>query len=108
VAPLAAPNGLGLVEEYRRFLTPAAVQSALTDSLARLELASFQIRTLDLHNYVISGLLWDPNRSGEALRDDEHYTYVAAWEFTGVGKKPELHKEHLAFEYVKPSQRSYK
>jgi succinate dehydrogenase / fumarate reductase flavoprotein subunit len=45
---------------------------------------------------------------GEALRDDEHYSYVAAWEFTGVGKEPVLHREPLNFEYVKPSQRSYK
>jgi succinate dehydrogenase / fumarate reductase flavoprotein subunit len=45
---------------------------------------------------------------GEALRDDEHFTYAAAWEFRGVGKAPELHKEPLIFEYVKPSQRSYK
>jgi len=45
---------------------------------------------------------------GEALRDDEHFTYVAAWEFQGVGKPPTLHKEALQFEYVKPSQRSYK
>jgi succinate dehydrogenase / fumarate reductase flavoprotein subunit len=45
---------------------------------------------------------------GEALRDDEHFSYVAAWEFTGVGSPPVLHKEPLAFEYVKPTQRSYK
>ena len=45
---------------------------------------------------------------GEALRDDATYTYAAAWEFKGVGVKPELHKEPLNFEYVKPSQRSYK
>ena len=45
---------------------------------------------------------------GEALRDDEHYGYVAAWEFTGVGKEPELHKEPLEFEYAHPSTRSYK
>jgi succinate dehydrogenase / fumarate reductase flavoprotein subunit len=45
---------------------------------------------------------------GEALRDDAHFSYVAAWEFTGVGKAPALHKEPLEFEYVKPSQRSYK
>ena len=32
---------------------------------------------------------------GEALRDDEHYSYVAAWEFKGVGQQPELHKEAL-------------
>ena len=45
---------------------------------------------------------------GEALRDDEHYSYVAAWEFKGVGRPPELHKEPLAFEEVHPTQRSYK
>jgi len=45
---------------------------------------------------------------GEALRDDANYSYVAAWEFTGVGKEPALHKEPLAFEEVHPTQRSYK
>ncbi|GIX48858.1 MAG: succinate dehydrogenase flavoprotein subunit [Candidatus Tectimicrobiota bacterium] len=45
---------------------------------------------------------------GEALRNDDLYAYVAAWEFTGVGNRPILHKEPLIFEYVKPTQRSYK
>jgi len=45
---------------------------------------------------------------GEAARDDEHYSYAAAWEFRGVGSPPELHKEPLTFEYVHPAQRSYK
>ncbi|MEO8257141.1 MAG: fumarate reductase/succinate dehydrogenase flavoprotein subunit [Acidobacteriota bacterium] len=45
---------------------------------------------------------------GEALRDDEHYTYAAAWEFKGVGQPSELHKEPLTFEEVHPTQRSYK
>ena len=45
---------------------------------------------------------------GEALRDDENFSYVAAWEFQGVGKRPELHKEALEFEEVHPTQRSYK
>jgi succinate dehydrogenase / fumarate reductase flavoprotein subunit len=45
---------------------------------------------------------------GEAKRNDEDYSYVAAWEFTGVGNKPKLHKEELTFEYVPPTQRSYK
>lgn len=44
---------------------------------------------------------------GEAKRDDENYSYVAAWEFKDVGNW-ELHKEPLVFEYVKPSVRSYK
>ncbi len=45
---------------------------------------------------------------GEALRDDEHYMYTAAWEFRGVDNSPALHKEPLDFEYVHPAQRSYK
>ncbi|MCA1669230.1 MAG: fumarate reductase/succinate dehydrogenase flavoprotein subunit [Thermomicrobia bacterium] len=44
---------------------------------------------------------------GEALRDDEHFSHVSAWEYTGVGNTPALHKEPLEFEYVHPSQRSY-
>jgi succinate dehydrogenase / fumarate reductase flavoprotein subunit len=47
-------------------------------------------------------------KEGEALRDDERYMYVAAWEFTGVGVEPALHKEPLEFHEVHPSQRSYK
>jgi succinate dehydrogenase / fumarate reductase flavoprotein subunit len=45
---------------------------------------------------------------GEAQRDDEHYAHAAAWEFTGVGQAPVRHVEPLAFEHVKPTQRSYK
>ena len=45
---------------------------------------------------------------GEAQRDDEHFAYVAAWEYKGPGEKPELHKEALKFENVKLSVRSYK
>ncbi len=45
---------------------------------------------------------------GEAKRDDENFQYVAAWEFKGVGEEPALHKEMLEFEFVKPTQRSYK
>jgi succinate dehydrogenase / fumarate reductase flavoprotein subunit len=45
---------------------------------------------------------------GEAQRDDEHYCYVAAWDYRGYGNREELVKEPLEFEYVHPSQRSYK
>jgi succinate dehydrogenase / fumarate reductase flavoprotein subunit len=45
---------------------------------------------------------------GEARRNDDEFTYVAAWEFTGVGVHPTLHKEALVFEEVHPTQRSYK
>jgi succinate dehydrogenase / fumarate reductase, flavoprotein subunit len=45
---------------------------------------------------------------GEALRNDDDFSYVAAWEFTGVDEKPVLHKEDLGFEAVELAQRSYK
>ncbi len=45
---------------------------------------------------------------GEALRDDEHFAYVAAWEYAGDGQAPILNKEPLTFENVALSQRSYK
>lgn len=45
---------------------------------------------------------------GEAKRDDENYAYAAAWEHTGVGSEPKLHKEPLKFENVKLAVRSYK
>jgi succinate dehydrogenase / fumarate reductase flavoprotein subunit len=45
---------------------------------------------------------------GEAKRDDERFAYVAAWEFSELGKPPILHKEPLVFDEVKLTQRSYK
>jgi succinate dehydrogenase / fumarate reductase flavoprotein subunit len=45
---------------------------------------------------------------GEALRDDENFSYVSAWEYQGEGKLEQLHKEELIFEYAHPAQRSYK
>lgn len=45
---------------------------------------------------------------GEALRDDENFAYVAAWQYMGEGQEEVLHKEPLVFENVKLTQRSYK
>jgi succinate dehydrogenase / fumarate reductase flavoprotein subunit len=44
----------------------------------------------------------------EARRDDQNFCHVAAWEFTGEGRDPNLHKEPLSFENVQLTQRSYK
>lgn len=44
---------------------------------------------------------------GEAARKDEEFSYAAAWEFTGTGLPPVLHREYLEFEHVHPTQRSY-
>jgi succinate dehydrogenase / fumarate reductase flavoprotein subunit len=45
---------------------------------------------------------------GEALRDDERFSYVSAWEYKGADREPELHKEPLTFENIKLATRSYK
>jgi len=45
---------------------------------------------------------------GEALRDDENYKYVAAWEWTGNPSNPTLNKEDLIYENIKVQARSYK
>jgi succinate dehydrogenase / fumarate reductase, flavoprotein subunit len=45
---------------------------------------------------------------GEAQRDDDRFSYAAAWEYRGPDTEPVLHKESLTFDYVHPSQRSYK
>ncbi len=45
---------------------------------------------------------------GEALRDDDNYAYVAAWQYNGDNQPESLHKEELVFENVKLTQRSYK
>ncbi len=45
---------------------------------------------------------------GEAKRNDDEFSYAAAWEYQGVDTPSKMHKESLEFEYVKPTQRSYK
>ena len=45
---------------------------------------------------------------GEALRDDEHFSHVAAWEYQGMDRPPMRHQEPLVWETVKPTVRSYK
>jgi succinate dehydrogenase / fumarate reductase flavoprotein subunit len=45
---------------------------------------------------------------GETKRDDQNFMYVAAWEYKGPNATPELHKETLNYEFVKPATRNYK
>jgi succinate dehydrogenase / fumarate reductase flavoprotein subunit len=45
---------------------------------------------------------------GEALRDDDDFANVSAWEFTGDLRKPQIHREELTFENVELTTRSYK
>jgi succinate dehydrogenase / fumarate reductase flavoprotein subunit len=45
---------------------------------------------------------------GEATRNDKDYMFVAAWEYTGTGNEPVLHKEPLDYEQIKVQTRNYK
>ena len=47
-------------------------------------------------------------KEGEALRNDDDYNFVSAWEYMGEDKEPHLHKEKLTFEFVELKSRSYK
>lgn len=75
-----------------------------------LEFAEFMIRdALDRRESCGCHLREESQtEENEALRDDENYSYVSVWEYTGADNEPNLHKEPLVFENVTPSQRSYK
>jgi succinate dehydrogenase / fumarate reductase flavoprotein subunit len=63
------------------------------------------------HQYTEDEVKADPTGKtikGEAKRNDEKFQFVSAWEYTGAGNQPVLHKEPLVFTEVKPSLRSYK
>jgi succinate dehydrogenase / fumarate reductase flavoprotein subunit len=75
-----------------------------------LELAELIVRDALLRDESCGGHFREEHQTeeGEAKRNDTKFSFVAAWEFAGANRSPKLHKEPLKFEYVKPSQRSYK
>lgn len=75
-----------------------------------IELGELMIRDAKNRNESCGGHFREEYQTpeGEALRDDDHYTYVAAWKFQGEDQEPLLEKEDLKFENVKLTQRSYK
>lgn len=81
----------GRVADYLDF-----AQLLITDALRRNESCGAHFR----EEYQTS--------EGEALRNDEEYAYVAAWEYAGEDKEPVLHREYLKYEEVEPKVRSYK
>jgi succinate dehydrogenase / fumarate reductase flavoprotein subunit len=106
-----------LREEFRTNLRILGTDGELNQSLEKagrlldfLELA--ELICIDaLHRTESCGghyRLESRTPEGEARRDDEHFSYVAAWEYKGLGQPPALHKEPLTFEYVHLAQRSYK
>ncbi|MGH8983659.1 MAG: fumarate reductase/succinate dehydrogenase flavoprotein subunit [Acidimicrobiia bacterium] len=106
-----------LREEFHRDVRVLGENESLNQSLERagrvadhLEFAEL-LCTDALHREESCGghfRVEHQTEEGEALRDDDDFAYVGAWEFTGVGNKPELHKEQLEFEHVHLAQRSYK
>jgi succinate dehydrogenase / fumarate reductase flavoprotein subunit len=106
-----------LREEFHRDVRVLGEQETLNQSLEKAgRVADFlefaELLCIDaLHREESCGghfRVEHQTEEGEALRDDKRFSYVAAWEFTGVGSKPELHKEPLEFENVHLAQRSYK
>ena len=106
----------GLQDEFRRDLRVLGAADTLNQSLEKagrvddfLQLA--RLMCVDaLHREESCGghfRVEHRTEDGEARRDDEHFSYVAAWGWAG-GDEPILHREELSFEHVKPTQRSYK
>jgi succinate dehydrogenase / fumarate reductase, flavoprotein subunit len=97
-------NVLGGGDEFNQSLEYA---SRVADFLEFAELLAFDA----LHrNESCGGHFREEYQTedGEALRNDEEYAYVAAWEYAGSETRPALHKEPLVYEEVHMTQRSYK
>jgi succinate dehydrogenase / fumarate reductase flavoprotein subunit len=106
-----------LREEYWRNVRVIGEDASINQSLEKagrvadfLELAELMCRDALERNESCGGhfRLEYQTPEGEARRDDEHFAHVAAWEYAGDGQAPRRHQEPLQFEYVHPSQRSYK
>ena len=105
-----------LREEFEKDLRVLGSAETLNQSLEKagrvadfFELAELLVRDA-LHREESCGghfRVEHQTEDGEALRDDEHFAYAAAWEHNADGE-PVLHKEPLEFEYVHLAQRSYK
>ena len=106
----------GLKDEFDRDLRVLGDSSSLNQSLEKaarvndfFELAALMCRDALDREESCGGHFRVEHRSadGEALRDDENFAYVAAWDWAGGGV-PTMHREDLQFECVEPSRRSYK
>jgi succinate dehydrogenase / fumarate reductase flavoprotein subunit len=106
-----------LREEFWRDVNVPGSDAELNQALERagrvadfLELAELMCRDALRREESCGGHFREEYQTeeGEALRDDERFAYVAAWEYAGRDAEPRLHREPLAFEYVHLAQRSYK
>jgi succinate dehydrogenase / fumarate reductase, flavoprotein subunit len=77
------------------------------DALNREESCGGHFRSEHQYTEADADVQAGKTQPGEAKRHDDTFAYVAAWQFTGAGIPPILHKEPLSFETLKPSVRSY-
>ena len=107
----------GLKDEFWKDLKVLGTEDSLNQSLERagrvadfLELAELMCFDALEREESCGGhfRLEHQTEDGEALRDDENYANVSAWEWVNSNTPQKLQKEPLEFEYVPPSQRSYK
>jgi len=106
-----------LEQEYWKNVTVAGDGDELNQSLEKagrvadfFELAQLMCRDALERNESCGGHFREEYQTpeGEALRNDDNFSYVAAWQYQGPGQKHVLHKEELHFDYVHLAQRSYK
>ena len=106
----------GLIYHYRSFLAlPAkakivSLNEGNTPLIKANQLGELMARDALERNESCGGHFREESQTeeGEALRDDDNYSHVSAWEFQGPDREPAMHKEPLHFEHVKPGTRSYK
>ena len=107
-APRAAGDNVTVTEDIARTLiAPGILINDVDDDNdpMTVQLLSLPTHTLSFSNGSDGSFTYVPATN---FFGDDQFTYVAAWEFQGVGMRPLLHKEPLVFEEVHPSQRSYK
>ena len=106
-----------LREEFRKNVKVLGTPEGLNQQIEKvnrvddfMEFAELKVRDALHREESCGGHFREESQTpeGEALRNDDDFAYVAAWEWKGAETEPELHKEHLEFENVQLTQRSYK
>ena len=106
-----------LEEEFKKNVRVMGDNTSMNTELEKVgrvadffELAKLKARDALVRNESCGGhfRLESQTEEGEALRDDENFSHVAAWEWNGADAEQTKHEEQLEFEHVKLSQRSYK
>ena len=108
---------VALEEEFKKDVRVTGDATSMNQELEKVgrvadffELAKLKARDALVRNESCGGhfRVESQTEEGEALRDDENFKHVAAWEWQGEGTEQTKHEEQLDFEYVALSQRSYK